>query len=158
MNDWFEDAKDWSLEMWAKYWVWILLVGGFVAWRLYSAYSTQAQPTVIGVGVGKLELHDLTAAYNRIQNHILASGVSDTFVYSGQDPDTWADYALRAGYRVPSADELEPGNPRSHSPINFQQWWTRFSPYIQGQPMSSANQSLVSAAFSSRTLAGLGRN
>jgi hypothetical protein len=156
MGDWFEDAKDWTMEMWEKYWVWILLVGGFLAWRIYAAYAP-AQTAPVVVGISGLDPHDLTAAYNRIQATILASGVSDTFTYSGQDPDTWGDYALRAGYTVPSADQMEPGNPRAHSPVTFQQWWTKFSPYLQGQPMSSANQSLVSAAFSSRTLAGMGR-
>lgn len=71
--------------------------------------------------------------------YINGSGVSSTFVYGQQTPDTWNWYAMRTfeGWNAPDPETLYPGEPNVHSKTyTFDDWFKRITPYLPGMGMS----------------------
>lgn len=75
-----------------------------------------------------------------IVNYINGSGVSSTFVYGQQTPDTWNWYAMQAnpGWTAPDPQLLYPGEPNVHTKTyTFDDWFKRVQPYLPGSAASS---------------------
>jgi hypothetical protein len=74
-----------------------------------------------------------TAQRAQIVNYINGSGVSSTFIYGQQTPDTWNWYAMQAfpGWTAPTPETLYPGVPNVHSmTYTFDDWFGRVQQYL----------------------------
>lgn len=73
-----------------------------------------------------------TPTQQAIEAAINASGVSSTYIYGQQSPDTWNWYAMQAapGWSAPAPEALFPGVPNVHDkPVSFNDWYRALRSY-----------------------------
>ena len=121
----------------------LLILGGGAV--LYYLYSKQTAPAAAATGAAAATppAQPLTAAPQtpsvspaqqaKITAAINSSGVSTTFIFGQQTPDTWNWYAMQAfpGWTAPAPETLYPGVPNVHSmTYTFADWFGRIQQYL----------------------------
>lgn len=126
----------------------MVLGGGVLLYYLYSKQSSSAPapattpaagatPQTPGPSLsttpGNPPASTSSSQRATIVNYINGSGVSSTFVYGQQTPDTWNWYAMQAnpGWTAPDPQLLYPGEPNVHTKTyTFDDWFGRIQKYL----------------------------
>ena len=135
----------------------MVLGGGVLLYYLYGQQKTAATPTPAstpaaatppaqspGPSLPGPAVNPSASQRAAIVAYINGSGVSSTFVYGQQTPDTWNWYAMQTfpNWTAPDPALLYPGEPNVHTKTyTFDDWFKRIAPYLPTTGMSGVQES-----------------
>ena len=115
----------------------LILGGGVLLYYLYSQQKAHGRDTPAAAAAGASPAATQPPATPAVSSSpqraaivaaVNASGVSSTYIYGQQGPDTWNWYAMQAfpGWTAPTPETLYPGEPNVHTKTyTFDDWFSR---------------------------------